>query len=71
MTWLCCRPCRCGVIVHTDDGRDPANACLHGEAICGDCAPGDCDDCRADKQVQLLTELLEHVLAAPDPRRTA
>lgn len=48
MSW-CCRPCRCGTIVHTDDGRDPANACLHGDAICGDCAPGDCPDCQAEK----------------------
>ena len=41
----CCRPCRCGVVVHTEDGRDPANACTHGDAICGHCAPGECPDC--------------------------
>lgn len=42
----CCRPCRCGTVVHTEDGRDPANACTHGDAICGPCSPGECPDCQ-------------------------
>lgn len=45
LSFLCCRPCRCGTTVHTDDGRDPANACSHGDAICHRCAPGECQKC--------------------------
>lgn len=45
----CCRACfGCSVVVHTDDGRHPANACTHGSAYCSKCAPGDCDDCQRE-----------------------
>lgn len=49
LSFLCCRPCRCGVVVHTEDGRDPANACVHGDATCADCAPGDCPECHNEQ----------------------
>jgi hypothetical protein len=35
-------------VVHIDDGREPTNACPHGDAVCPTCSPGTCDDCRLD-----------------------
>ena len=81
MSW-CCRPCRCGTVVHVDDGREPTNTCPHGDAICSACSPGTCEDCLNDLQQPMslgdciaelapkaprLQDLLAEVLKNPDP----
>lgn len=44
----CCRPCRtCNYTVHLG-GVWPPNVCLHGDAVCEDCAPGDCVECATE-----------------------
>lgn len=42
----CCSTCACGVVVCIDTW--PPNACVHGDAVCGDCYPGLCLDCAED-----------------------